>query len=153
MSAMIPAHTKLQQAPPLARLWLSSLLLLGVLSMHGAIVSDEGGLVDHHGAISAVQSSAAAIAVAGDFVTNGVDVPDLVPLQDGEPGLSMSDCGGIVLLCLVMIVGTSAYVLLRGRAAHRVTWHLAPTAAMTLGGTCPPFEVMNPRERSSVLRR
>ena len=125
--------------PPWARVWLSSLLLLGVLSMHTAIVSDEGGLVDHHGSISAVESSVSSVIAAGD--------------SNGESGLSMSDCGGLSMLCLAMIVGASAYIVLRGRAAERILWQLPLIVGTASGRPSGPFEVLSPRERSSVLRR
>lgn len=139
MSAMFSARTKLRQMPPWARVWLSSLLLLGILSMHSAIVSDEGGLVDHHGSISVVESSVSSVLAVGD--------------PNGESGLSMSDCGGISMLCLAMIVGASAYIVLRGRAVDRVLWQLPPTVDKAFGRPSGPFEVLSPRERSSVLRR
>jgi hypothetical protein len=136
---MLSARTKLRQTPPWARVCLSSLLLLGVLTMHTAIVSDEDGLVDHHGSISAVESSVSSVIAAGD--------------SNGESGLSMSDCAGLSMICLAMIVGASAYIVLRARAVDRVLWQLPPTVDTAFGRPSGPFEVLSPRERSSVLRR
>ena len=139
MSAMFSARTKLRQVPPWARVWLSSLLLLGILSMHSVIVSDEGGLVDHHISIAIVESSVSSVSAAGG--------------SDGESGLSMSDCGGISMLCLAMMVGASAYIVLRGRAVDRVLWQLPSQPGVAFGRPSGPFEALSPRERSSVLRR
>lgn len=139
MSAMLSARTKLRQMPPWALVWLSSVLLLGILSMHSAIVSDGGGLIDHHGSISGVESSVSSVISVGDL--------------NNESGLSISDCGGIAMLCLTMIAGASAYIVLRGRAADQVFWQVAPTIKMAFARPSGPFETRNPRERSSVLRR
>ena len=151
---MSSARTTLQQTPPWTRVWLSALLLLGVLSMHGAIISDEGGLIDHHGTtIAAVQSSVSAVVAAGEFATHFDDLSALAPLQNGESDLSMSDCGGLSMLCLAMIVAGSAYIALRRSALNRISWQLAPNFGTTYARPSGPFEARSPRERSSVLRR
>ena len=138
MSEMNVARNRLQQMPPWARVWLSSLLLLGVLSMHTAIADDDGGLIPHHGSTSGEQS---------------ISVPALVPLQDGESSLSAADCGSLAMVCLAMVAAASAYIVLRGRAADRVLWRLPRTAGTPYARSRRPFEGLSPRERSSVLRR
>jgi len=138
MSEMDVARTSLQQMPPWARIWLSSLLLLSVLSMHTAIASDDGGLLPHHGSTSVVQS---------------VDVPGFVPQLSGASGLTASDCGSLAMLCLAMVATAGAYIVLRGLAADRVVWRLPPTVGTQYGRSRRPFEALSPRERSSVLRR
>lgn len=138
MSEMNQARNRLQQMPPWARVWLSSLLLLGVLSMHTAIAGDEGGLLPHHASTSVAQS---------------IDVPDIIPPLDGESSLSTADCGSLAMLCLAMVAAASAYIVLRDRAANRVVWRLSPTLGRNGGRSRRPFEALSPRERSSVLRR
>ena len=138
MCEMNVARTRLQQMPPWARLWPSALLLLGVLSMHTAIASDEGGLIPHHETISVAQS---------------VDVPSFVPLQGGASCLSAADCGGMAMVCLAVIAAAGAYVVLRGRVVDRVLRQLPSQPGMTYGRPSGPFELRSPRERSSVLRR
>ena len=125
--------------PPWARVWLGSLLLLGILSIHSAIVSDEGGFVDHHGSVSVLETS----------MVSGIDPG----ASNGESGLSMSDCGGIAMLCLAMIVGVSAYIVLRNRSLDRVLGQITPILGTAFGRPSGPFEALSPRERSSVLRR
>ena len=139
MSEMDGALSRLQQMPPVARVWLSSLLLLGVLSMHTAIASDDGGLLPHHGSTISV--------------AQGIDVPEVVPSLSGEPSLSMADCGSLAMLCLAMVAAASAYIVLRGRVADRVVWRLPPAPGTPSGRSRRPFEALSPRERSSVLRR
>lgn len=124
--------------PPWARVWLSSLLLLGVLSMHTAIATDDGGLIPHHGSTSVAQA---------------IDIPELVPPLSDEPGLSTADCGSLAMVCLAMVAAAGAYIVLRGRGADRVVWSLPPAPGTQFGRSRRPFEALSPRERSSVLRR
>ena len=153
MFAMFFARTRPQQIAPWTRVWVSALLLLGVLSMHSAIISDEGGLVDHHGAVSLVQNSASSVAAAAGLVAEVVDVPELAPPRTGESGVTLSDCGGIAMLCLAMLVGASAYIVLRRRVLDRILWQDSLIFVTTFGRPNGPFEARSPRERSSVLRR
>jgi hypothetical protein len=138
--------------PPWVQIWLSLLLSFGILSMHSAIASDDSGPVDHHGSISIAERSASSIATLGDTFKHVAEAADLAPQPAGESGLSASDCGGLAAVCLSMLVGASAYVMLRGRAVNNVLWQLSPEFH-TIGHPRAPMEPRSPRERTSVLRR
>ena len=149
MAAMFAERVKLEQMPLWSRLSLIALLFLSILSMHGATSGEQGGLTDHHSSITIAQSAVSSVVAAGDSVTHLVGAPQ----PSGESGLSMSDCGGVSAVCLAMIVGASAYIVLRGRVVDRVLWQLPINSDMPFGRPGGPFEALSPRERSSVLRR
>lgn len=128
------ARSTFQQMPSSARICLSSLLMLGVLAMHTVVASDEGTVAHHASSVSDLSN-----------------VPELVPLG-GMPDVSTSDCGGLSMLCMAMIVGLSAHIVLRRRSLDRVLWQLPPLRDMALGRAIAPFPSLIPRERNPVLR-
>lgn len=149
---MNSARTKLRQMPRWVQVWLSVLLSFGILSMHSAIAGDDSRHADHHDSISVAQSSVAAISAVGDTFEHIVETADFAPQPAGESGTPVADCGGLAAICLSMLVGASAYLVLRGRAPNSVLWRLSPGFPV-IGHPRSPMETRSPRERSSVLRR
>lgn len=151
MSGMRSVRASLHQMPRLVRLCVGSMLMVGVLAMHTVISTDDIGSMTHHSAMAAADAAAASstVAVSAPHVA---DLPSVSAIG-GALGSSMADCGGLGILCLAMIVGLSAYIILRRRGLDLLLWQLPPPQRIVLGHPRTPFQAQDPRERTSVLRR
>ncbi|MGI9085358.1 MAG: hypothetical protein ACR2FE_08680 [Aeromicrobium sp.] len=120
-------------------------MIVGVLAMHDLIAGQvrDGA---HHVALPVQQMSAFASTVDVTEV-NATQFAD--PLDTGSSG-PLSACGGPMMLCLAMIMGVSAYIVLRRRAAERPLWQLPTHAPVWLEATSIDPRV--PLQRSSLLR-
>lgn len=69
-------------------------------------------------------------------------------------GMSLSECCGLLSLCIAMImgVGALALALLRRTGRGRVLWQVPPPHTFTLGRTLAPHYSMSPLQRTAVLR-
>lgn len=144
MTAMDPALATFRHMPLWARIWLS-VLVLGVVSMHH-LASTEDGLHDEATQVAAVAAASAA------SVSELADVPELVPLEAATDA-SMATCGGLPMLCLAMILGLSAYIVLRRRERERITYRLPMLHDASPSPPDPPFPSLTTLERTCVLRR
>lgn len=151
MAGMDPGRVTLHQMPPLVRLWLTTMLMLGILVMHGVVTSADDGAVAHHESMPTVQGSAAVMGHAAESVSRVAGVAQVGELG-GVLGTSLAHCGGLGALCLAMIIGLSAFVVLRRRTLDRVPWQLPPPMGTRRIPATAPFPSMSPRERSSILR-
>jgi hypothetical protein len=126
--------------PAWLRVCLNSCLILGIFAMHHVLVAEHPA---HH-----VDSASMSMAVQ-------VDVPHGVAAfieGDGHPAGTMSDCCGLMMLCLAMIVGASAFLVLRRRMRDRVLWQLPPPLRLGDALRLPPLHGLTPLQRSSILR-
>ncbi len=129
------------------RVALNALIILGVFAMHHLLLGPDGEAQPHH-EMRPVSAAVSGNSDAGAIVSTEVDN---MSSADGLQGI-MSDCGGPMALCLGMILGVSAYIVLRKRVAERVLWQLSRPAAARPFPVGPPFDCRSPLERSSVLR-
>lgn len=129
----------LHTMPSWLRVCLNSCLILGIFAMHHVLVADHPA---HHG------EAASVVAVMQADMPHSVGVVE----GDGHTGGTMSDCCGLMMLCLAMLVGASAFLLVRRRSSGRVLWQLP--LPFRLGGSLrlPPFHGLTPLQRSSILR-
>lgn len=126
--------------PSWLRVCLNSCLILGIFAMHHVLVADHPA---HH-----VDTAAMTAAMQ-------VDDPHDVEASvegDGHTDGALSDCCGLMMLCLAMIVGASAFLLLRRRSSGRVLWQLPSPFRLGRSLRLPPFPGLTPLQRSSILR-
>jgi hypothetical protein len=122
------------------RVCLSSCLILGILAMLHILVADD----------SAHQMDTAAVMTAMQM-DNPPSVAALVG-DDGHADGDLSDCCGLMMLCVAMIAGARAFLLLRRRSADRVLWQLPPPFRLGNSLRLPPIHGLTPLQRSSILR-
>lgn len=74
------------------------------------------------------------------------------PLPD--TGMSMSDCCGLLTLCVAMILGIGALALARLRRTNlgRVLWRTPRPHTFSLGRQLAPVFSSSPLQRTAVLR-
>lgn len=143
---LISGSTSKWRAPTWQRVIVNSLLILGVVAMHNVLAGDTHSAEGHHGASMASSTTA----------TQNTTASDTLLTQSSDPGVPpsdpMPDCGGAMALCLAMILGISAYIVIRKRLADRVLWQLPPPVKFASIAPCPPFNSRSPLQRSSILR-
>ena len=130
------------------RVALNVLIILGVFAMHNLLLSSEGANASHH-AMSPV--SDVVLGAAHHGAADAVVVAQVVAGAGDDMGGSMSDCGGLMALCLAMVLGASAYIVLRKRTLDRVLWQRPPPTDRAFAAV-PEFNCRSPLERSSLLR-
>lgn len=148
ITAMLPnGSASGRLLPTWQRVVVNSVLILGIVAMHNALAGDSNSSGEHHGT-----SMTPSMAVAAQHITVGD--PKFAPLNDpGIPPTSpMPDCGGAMALCLAMILGISAAIMIRKRLSERVLWRLSPAAAFALVAPRWPFGSLSPLQHSSILR-
>lgn len=138
--------TSQRRAPTWQRVVVNSLLILGIVAMHHVLASDSHGAGQHHetGLVSSVTVTQST--TANDELLEQRQGPSV------PPSAPMPDCGGAMALCLAMIVGISAYMVIRRRPTDRVLWQLRLPVQFASIAPCPPFNSRSPLQRSSILR-
>lgn len=151
MMTMFPQPAPRVEAMPRGpRAALNILIIIGVFAMHNLLLSSGGEAQAHH---EMLPMSEAAGGTVHDAATGAVAIVKVVKVSSiDDMNGAMSDCGGLIALCLAMILGVSAYIVLRRRLAERVLWQLPPPTAGPALHTIPAFNCRSPLERSSILR-
>ena len=132
--------------PRALRLVLCLGLAFGIFAMHELLTGATNGDASHHLAVATTavhnvgNASAVVIQMGGDMA------PD-------PAGNDFAECCGMLMLCVAMMVGLGALLVLRARGNDRVLWQLPPPAttivmSLTLLQTCSKTSL----QRSSVLR-
>ncbi len=141
--------------PPAGPRWLlaglAPALILGIIAMHSllaqaptsehtgmAAVSPATSTSSEHGATHP-ESSMTAAAIAPDDGGHGQEGP-------------MPDCGGLMVMCMAMLVAAAAYVALRRGALHRVLWKRPLPIKVRFGTVRAAFEQLTPLQRTAVIR-
>lgn len=134
--------------PHWLRICVHSAVIIGIFAMHQMMVGHVDESTSHH--VTATVATAPA-SVAGSLEDSQHAVPVVVH-SDGDSQAAMSDCCGLVMLCLAMIAGVSAFVFVRRRSAERVLWQLPPPTNLGISLRLPPFHNLSPLQRTSILR-
>lgn len=130
---------------------LSAVLVVGVVAMHSlvlrpATVTPTAGADHSHAAATA--SSDMAVAQGVDHTGGAADLGG-----HGEHGGGLLEgCDGLLAMCLAMLVGLAAFLLLRERVLRRVLWQLPPPTAIRLGLVRVAHQSLSPLQRTTVLR-
>lgn len=145
----IARTTALRRPPHWLRVCLSAFLALGVAGMLNMFMPapDATALESTHSTAISYGSLAEPIATTG---SSGHHLAPVAPTHDS--GLSMSDCCGLVMLCMAMIVGIGAFVHARRTSGWRVMWQLPRPHTFSLGSAVAPFYSSTPLQRTAVLR-
>ncbi|MCW2839929.1 MAG: hypothetical protein JWR55_1412 [Aeromicrobium sp.] len=152
---MLEMHTTAvrlhRQMQPWLRICLNSAVIIGIFAMHQMVIGPADAAPAHH-AMPALSSQSTAMTHTAD-VAASTSAPDPASDHkgDGSQG-SMSDCCGLLMLCLSMLVGLAAFIFVRSRASARVLWQLPPPAQRGISLRIPPFHNLSPLQRCSVLR-
>lgn len=145
-------HSRVEfQAPHWTRVCVHSVLIVGIFAMHNLLAGDGDQLTPHHATpMSATQSDAAMGPAAVDA---DHDQLQLAEHGDGHGPLGpLSDCCGLLVLCLSMIVGAGALLFIRSKSVERVLWQLPPPSHLREVLRASPFQRLTPLQRSSILR-
>lgn len=134
-----------RRVPHVLRLVLCLGLAFGIFAMHEMLTgTDDSG--SNHRAAAMVDTASHAMAAAPSLVQLG---DDMAP----DPGGSgLAGCCGIVMICVSMLVGLGALLILRARGTGRILWQLPPPHRAGLALRIPQFCSLTPLQRSSVLR-
>lgn len=137
--------------PPWLLALLAPALILGIVAMHSLLA--QAPTAEHAG-MSAVTTVATTtpdhdpshvMLSAGNM--NGT--PD--EGGHGHEG-GMPDCGGLMAMCLALLVAVGAYVAFRRNVLHRVLWHRPPPILVSSGAVRAAFEQLTPLQRTAVIR-
>lgn len=136
--------------PSWVRICLNSAVVIGIFAMHQMVIGPADASSGHH-ALPAVSTHTAAAYTAD--LRSVAHVVAAAPGNDGsDPHTPMSDCCGLLMLCLAMLAGVAALIFTRSRASVRVMWQLPPPTRGGVSLRLPPFNNLNPRQRSCILR-
>ena len=69
-----------------------------------------------------------------------------------EPKDTMGDCGGLVAMCLALLVSFAGLLMARAKATDRVLWQLPPAALVRIGTVRRALETLSPLQRTAILR-
>lgn len=134
-----------QRAPLWLRFVFSLCLIVGLFAMHNVVAGDTRPTIEQTPVSAAVQQ-------AGTPVTD--HQLNLSQVVSNIHGLATetAGCGGLLMICIAMIIGIGALILLRAKRRDLVLWQLPPPARILLPRFEAPFNKLSPLERSSVLR-
>ena len=136
-----------REAPKGLRLGVNLLLILGVLAMHHLFLGGGEDAASHHDS-TASSTVAAQVAPVAAVLNATADVVHEGGITD-DP---VSDCGGLMAFCMAMLLGVSAYIVLRKRLADRVLWQLPPPTNLVPAAVLALFDTRSPPQRIAVLR-
>lgn len=145
------------ETPPLGpmphwgRVCLNSFLILGIFAMHNVLAGDGGAMAAIHETTSMAATAGGMQSTAGPTPAPTAH-PQLMAAGDGS-GMSMSDCGGLMMLCVAMSIGIGAFIVLRKAALDRILWQLPPPHMYALGSVLAPLQNLSPLQRTAVLRQ
>lgn len=131
--------------PGLLRVAINVLLIVGVLAMHHLILESATATPAHHEMTLVSNVSDVVDTETAATIAKVAHPANLTPSP-------LSDCGGLMMLCLAMILGVSAYIVLRKRLSDRVLWQLPPPLRLEPFTAVAQFNTQSPLQRSSVLR-
>lgn len=140
-----------RDTPHWSRVCVSALLVLGVVAMANMLGANPDSMAlssSHDTALT--QHGVAAAPFHGTEDSAGLPAATVKPpLGSGE---SLSDCFGLVMLCMAMVIGISALLLSRRAPGGHVMWQLPRPHTIALGRAVAPFCSATPLQRTAVLR-
>lgn len=138
------------QAPHWVRVCVHSFLIVAFFAMHNVLADSGDQFAGHHASPDPTTQLDAAIGLSSLIADHH---RQSAGLGDGqEPLGSISDCCGLLMLCLTMIVGGGALLFIRRKLSERVLWQLPPPSRVRALLRVSPFQGLTPFQRSSILR-
>ena len=135
---------------------LAPALILGIIGMHSLLMGSTGS------PDPAAHDIAATMSMSSHEAQRMDGVPALIAAVDAAANTSdddhghddgvMNGCGGLVAMCLALLVSAAGCWMARTRAANRVLWSRPPSARFTLGAIRDAFRPLTPLQRSTILR-
>lgn len=129
---------------------LAPALVVGIVAMHSVLAQPPGE--------SDMAPMAAAAALHVDMhgdVPAGEVSSTVGRSPGGEHGTErggMSDCGGLMTMCMALLVSVAALLLGRDGGSRWVLWQLPPPSLLRLGHVRDAFQALTPRQRTAVIR-
>lgn len=118
-------------------------LVLGIIGMHSLMAHDTGTSHEmHEMSVMAVSSSMD----HDEGIHTGHD-GGAAPHEGG-----MSDCGGLLSMCLAIAISLAGLVLWPRRNDVRALWRDRPALLLHLGEVRHAFEALSPLQRTAVIR-
>lgn len=139
-----------RHATPARPTWLLAVLapalILGIVAMHSMLAQSPQPM-------PMVMAPSASSAPHGAEVSasSAQTTADPTDGGHGHEG-SMPDCGGLMAMCLALIVSIIAFVAARRGAVLRVLWQRPLPTYMHLGAARAAFEQLTPLQRTAVIR-
>lgn len=139
-----------RDTPHWSRVCVNALLVLGVVAMLNMLGANSESMAPLGSSHDTSMSHAQTAVPLADAEDSGRHLAPAMPIHDG--GLSVADCCGLVMLCVAMIVGISAFVLSGRPSGGRLMWQMPRPHTFTLGRAVAPFFSISPLQRTAVLR-
>jgi len=133
----------------LLRVCLHSVLMLGIVGMHGLHVGTAAAPPVHH--ISIVGEMPSEHEVSSPRVVGGTAMDAVAAKHHGGTGPA-EDCCGVLMLCLAMVAGLGSLILMWWRRVGRVLWQLPPPFSFRDLPRPHPLLDFTPLQRSCILR-
>lgn len=130
--------------------WLLALaLIVGIVLMHSLMSAPAAS--GAHDMSDSMASSAKPHPVTG---INAISMAPIEAADDpmGHGGGSMPDCGGLMIMCLALLVSSAALAVWRRGISVRMLGHRPRLTLAPLGAVREAIEVMTPRQRTAVIR-
>ncbi|AXT84225.1 hypothetical protein C6I20_02800 [Aeromicrobium sp. A1-2] len=135
--------------PHWTRVCIHSLVILGIFAMHDVLANQGDDLAAHHAPLATAQSDTRSTPIAPGTAHQIQAVG-----HGSEQTLSgqSSDCCGMLMLCISMIMGVGALLFIRRKVADRVLWQLPPPSRLQDLVRVSPFLGLTQFQRCSILR-
>jgi hypothetical protein len=145
--------TPQRQSSQWSRTFFSVLLVLGIFATLNTIVADPAP-ADHGSVVAMVDSGGSMDTPPADTAFGSTQIDQSTGTPGHGNGMSMSECCGLLMLCIAIAMGIGALTLARmprtGRA--RVLWQRPAPHTVTLGRALAPLFSSSPLQRTAVLR-
>jgi hypothetical protein len=126
---------------------LAPALIVGIVLMHSLMSAPAiGGMPVMDDSMTSMTTTHPAAATHAAMVSTGADDP----MGHGTGG--MPDCGGLMIMCLALLVSFVALTAWRRGPSTRVLWQQARPTFVDLGSMRGAFEALTPRQRTTVIR-
>ncbi|WP_311210056.1 MULTISPECIES: hypothetical protein [unclassified Aeromicrobium] len=126
---------------------LAPALIVGIVLMHSLMSAPAiGGMSAMDDSMTSMAMTHPAAATHAAVSPTGADAP----MGHGTGG--MPDCGGLMIMCLALLVSALALAAWRRGPSTRVLWQQARPTLVHLGSMRGTFEALTPRQRTTVIR-
>lgn len=127
-------------------LLLAPALIVGIVLMHSLMSATAVN------GMPAMDESMTSTTMADPVAAHSALLPTGADDPMGHGAGGMPDCGGLMIMCLALLVSSVALAAWRRGLAVRVLWQQARPTSVHLGRMRGSFEALTPRQRTTVIR-
>lgn len=139
-----------RDTPHWSRVCVHALLVLGVVAMMNMLGANSESMGLDSSQESMVMTHSQVAAPLAEVADSGHHAASAAPAPDG--GTTLADCCGLVMLCVILVAGISAFVLAGRPSGGRMMWQVPRPHTFSLGRTAAPFFSTTPLQRTAALR-